>query len=60
MNRTVLLIGIGITLVVVIVLFLALGKDPQHLDSQLIGRPAPLFALKQAGVDAVTDLSRLR
>jgi cytochrome c biogenesis protein CcmG/thiol:disulfide interchange protein DsbE len=60
MNRTVLLIGIAITAVVVAVLFLALGKDPQHLDSQLIGRPAPLFALKQAGVDATTDLSQLR
>lgn len=60
MNRTVLLIGIGITLLVVAILFLALGKDPQHLDSQLIGRPAPLFALKQAGVEAITDLSQLR
>jgi cytochrome c biogenesis protein CcmG/thiol:disulfide interchange protein DsbE len=60
MNRTVLIIGIVITAVVVTVLFLALGNDPQHIDSPLIGRVAPPFALQQVGTKNVVALEQFR
>lgn len=60
MNRTVLIIGMLAIAAVVGVLFLALGKDPQHIDSPLIGRPAPAFALKAVGSGETIDLARYR
>ena len=60
MNRTVLLIGMVIAAAVVAILFLGLGKDPQHIDSPLVGRPAPGFALKAVGSSDTIDLSRYR
>ncbi len=60
MNRTVLIIGLFIVAVVVAILFMGLGKDPQHIDSPLIGRPAPGFALKVVGSGETIDLSRYR
>lgn len=60
MNRTVLIIGIVIVAVVVFVLFSGLGKDPQHIDSPLIGRPAPPFTLRVVGTGETIDLSALR
>jgi cytochrome c biogenesis protein CcmG/thiol:disulfide interchange protein DsbE len=44
MNRNVLLFGTVITAALVGVLFLGLGKDPSHIDSPLVGKPAPPFA----------------
>ncbi len=60
MNRTVLLVGIAITAGLLAVLFVGLGKDPQHIESPLIGRPAPPFALKAVGSAETIDLARLR
>ncbi|MDP9360604.1 MAG: redoxin family protein [Acidobacteriota bacterium] len=60
MNRTVLIIGLLIVAAIVFVLFAGLGKDPQHIDSPLIGRPAPPFALKAVGTGETLDLEAFR
>lgn len=60
MNRTVLIIGVVIVAIVVFVLYAGLGKDPQHIDSPLIGRPAPPFALRAVGTGETIDLDSLR
>lgn len=60
MNRTVLIVGIIIVAAIVFVLFAGLGKDPQHIDSPLVGRPAPPFALKAVGTGETIDLDTLR
>ena len=60
MNRTVLIIGLLIVAAVVAILFLGLGKDPQRIDSPLVGRPAPAFALKAVGSGETLDLTRFR
>ena len=57
MNRTVLIIGIIIVAAIVFVLFAGLGKDPQHIDSPLIGKPAPPFALKSVNTGETIDLA---
>jgi cytochrome c biogenesis protein CcmG/thiol:disulfide interchange protein DsbE len=59
-NRNVLIIGLIIVAAVVIVLFAGLGKDPSHIDSPLIGKPAPPFALKAVGTGETIDLEALR
>lgn len=59
MNRTVLIVGIAITLALVAVLFLGLGKDPTTINSPLIGKPAPQFALKSLDGQRI-DISQLR
>jgi cytochrome c biogenesis protein CcmG/thiol:disulfide interchange protein DsbE len=59
-NRTVLIIGVVIVAIVVFVLYAGLGKDPQHIDSPLIGRPAPPFALRAVGTGETIDLDSLR
>ena len=60
MNRTVLITGLVIVAAIVLVLFAGLGKDPQHIDSPLIGHPAPPFALKAVGTGQTIDLESLR
>src|SRR5512140_2346186 len=60
MNRTVLIAGIVIAVALVVVLFVGLGKDPSAIDSPLIGKPAPHFALKAVGSGDTIDLTRLR
>ena len=60
MNRTVLIIGLVIVAAIVIVLFAGLGKDPQHIDSPLIGRDAPRFTLKAVGTGEMIDIESLR
>jgi cytochrome c biogenesis protein CcmG/thiol:disulfide interchange protein DsbE len=60
MNRTVLIIGLLIVAAVVAILFLGLGKDPQYIESPLIGHPAPAFALKAVGTGETIDLSQYR
>jgi cytochrome c biogenesis protein CcmG/thiol:disulfide interchange protein DsbE len=60
MNRTVLIIGIAITLALVAVLFVGLGKDPSEIHSPLVGKPAPPFALKAVGSGQTIDLASLR
>jgi cytochrome c biogenesis protein CcmG, thiol:disulfide interchange protein DsbE len=60
MNRTVLIVGLLIVAAIVTILFMGLGKDPAHIDSPLIGRPAPGFALKAVGSGETIDLTRYR
>jgi cytochrome c biogenesis protein CcmG/thiol:disulfide interchange protein DsbE len=60
MNRTVLLIGILLTAALVIVFYFALGNDPTHINSPLVGRTAPEFALKAVGSGELIDLTQLR
>ena len=60
MNRSVLIIGLLITAAVVVVLFFGLGKDPQNIDSPLIGKTAPDFALREVGTGQTVDLNQFR
>jgi cytochrome c biogenesis protein CcmG/thiol:disulfide interchange protein DsbE len=60
MNRTVLIVGAIITAAIVFVLVAGLGKDPRAIDSPLINKPAPPFALKKAGSDEIVDVSQFR
>jgi cytochrome c biogenesis protein CcmG, thiol:disulfide interchange protein DsbE len=60
MNRTVLIVGAAITLALVAVLFVGLGKDPAEIKSPLIGKPAPAFALKAVGTGQTIDIAALR
>jgi len=60
MNRTVLIIGAVLTAALVAVLFMALGHDPQAIDSPLVGRVAPDFALKAVGTGETIDLAKYR
>jgi len=60
MNRSVLIVGGLITAALVTVLYFALGNDPQHIDSPLIGSPAPDFALKAVGSAQTIDLAQYR
>src|SRR6478736_3593335 len=60
MNRIVLIAGIVIAAVLVVVLFVGLGKDPSIIDSPLIGKPAPNFALKAVGTGETIDVAKLR
>ena len=47
MNRTVLLIGLMVTAPLVWILASGFGNDPHTIDSPLVGRKAPTFALRQ-------------
>ncbi len=60
MNRTVLIVGVAITLALVAVLFLGLGKDPTAIDSPLVGKPAPPIALKAVNTGETIDIGKLR
>lgn len=60
MNRKVLITGIVLTAGIVIVLFIGLGKDPSLIDSPLVGKQAPAFALQAVGSHQILDLTRLR
>jgi len=60
MNRVVLIAGILITVALVIILSAGLGKDPQHIESPLIGKQAPDFALKAVGTGETIDLTQFR
>jgi cytochrome c biogenesis protein CcmG/thiol:disulfide interchange protein DsbE len=60
MNRTVLAVGTILTAALVGVLYFALGKDPQAIDSPLVGHSAPDFTLKAVGTGESLNLSRYR
>ena len=60
MNKAVLIAGSVIGISLLGVLFLALGNDPTRIDSPLIGKPAPAFALKAVGAPQTIDLQKLR
>ena len=59
MNRTVLIVGSAITIALVAVLFLGLGKDPTAINSPLVGKPAPQLALTSLDGQRF-DISQLR
>ncbi|MDP9193659.1 MAG: redoxin family protein [Acidobacteriota bacterium] len=60
MNRTVLLVGVIIAAVLLGVLFVGLGKNPNEIRSPLIGKPAPTFALREVGTGRSVDLGELK
>jgi cytochrome c biogenesis protein CcmG/thiol:disulfide interchange protein DsbE len=60
MNRTVLLVGVSVAAILLGVLFLGLGKNPNEIRSPLIGRPAPAFALREVGTGNTVDLAQLK
>ena len=60
MNRTVLIVGLVIAAVVIGILFLGLGNKPGEIESQLIGRVAPSFALRQVGTGTSVSLDQFR
>lgn len=60
MNRTVLIVGVAITLALIGVLFLGLGKDPTAIDSPLVGKTAPPFVLKSVNTPDTIDIAKLR
>jgi len=60
MNRTVLIVGSAITLALVAILFLGLGKDPTAIDSPLVGKAAPPFVLKSVNTADTIDIAGLR
>lgn len=60
MNRTVLLVGIIIAAVLLGILFMGLGKNPNEIRSPLIGKAAPTFTLTEVGTGRPVDLASLR
>lgn len=60
MNRTVLIVGALIAAAVIALFFLSLGNDPQHINSPLVGRVAPDFALKAVNSNETVDLAKFR
>jgi len=60
MNRFVLSAGAVITAALVTVLMSGLGRDPKHIDSPLVGKVAPQFALKTVGTGETVDVTTLR
>jgi cytochrome c biogenesis protein CcmG/thiol:disulfide interchange protein DsbE len=61
LNKVVILgAGVVITIVLVIILATGLGKDPQHIESPLIGKQAPDFALQEVGTHQTYDLAQFR
>ena len=60
MNRTVLIVGFIMTAALVGVLYFALGKDPQAIDSPLVGHAAPDFTLKAVGTGQSLNLAQYR
>lgn len=59
MNRLVLLVGGLITIPLLVFLALGFGHDPNVIESPLIGKPAPAFALKgfEEGALSSADLA---
>ncbi|HEX8410679.1 MAG TPA: redoxin family protein [Thermoanaerobaculia bacterium] len=60
MNRTVLVIGIVGAATLVAVLFMGLGKNPAEIRSPLVGKPAPVFALREVGTQRTVDITQYR
>ncbi|MEO6487300.1 MAG: redoxin family protein [Thermoanaerobaculia bacterium] len=60
MNRTVLIVGSFIGIAVLGILFLGLGKNPTVINSPLVGRVAPAFALREVGTGNTIGLEQFR
>ena len=60
MNRGVLIVGAILGVAVLGILFLGLGKNPQRIDSPLVGRVAPSFTLREVGTGNAITLDSFR
>ena len=60
MNRKVLAGGIVVALPLVALMAMSLGRDPHKMDSPLLGRKAPPFALPAVGSGQTVTLESLR
>lgn len=60
MNTRVLIGGGLVTLPLIGLLLLGLGRDPKQIDSPLVGQPAPAFRLTPVGGGAPVSLEGLR
>ena len=60
MNRNVFLIGIGVAAVMIALLVAGLGRNPSEIQSPLLGKEAPTFALREVGTGRTIDLAQLR
>jgi cytochrome c biogenesis protein CcmG/thiol:disulfide interchange protein DsbE len=60
MNRSVLTVGMLITAAIVALFAFSFGRDPQHINSPLVGRIAPRFALRAVGTGDIVDIEQLR
>lgn len=60
MNRKVLIGGLLVSLPLVVLLILSLGRDPHQVDSPLVGRQAPPFSLPVTSGDETVNLESLR
>jgi cytochrome c biogenesis protein CcmG, thiol:disulfide interchange protein DsbE len=59
-NRVVFVVGMLIAAALIVVLAAGIGKDPSHIESPLIGKFAPDFALKAVGSGQTVDLAQFR
>lgn len=60
MNRTVLTLGALAGAAIIGILFMGLGRDPQGIESPLIGRAAPEFTLLEVTSGRPVSLEQLR
>ncbi|MHB0969055.1 MAG: TlpA family protein disulfide reductase [Thermoanaerobaculia bacterium] len=60
MNKKVLVAGLIIIVPFLVILFMNLGRDPHEIESPLIGRIAPQFALREVGSSRAVPLESLR
>ena len=60
MNKTVLVVGILIAISVIGILIVGLGQDPQRIESPLVGRTAPSFALRDVATGQPVSLEQFR
>ena len=60
MNRRVLIVGLVIVVPFIVLLVMNLGRNPHKVDSPLVGKPAPPFALRAVGGTDVLDVGALR
>lgn len=60
MNRKVLIAGLVIVVPFIVLLVMNLGRDPHKVESPLVGKAAPPFALREVGTSDVFDVGALR
>lgn len=60
LNRKVLLAGLVIVVPFIVLLVMNLGRDPHKVESPLIGKPAPPFALREVGTNQIIDVGALK